>query len=78
MGRARARRPGLATTLAEQREQALLFRRLATLRADAPLGVEVEGLRWTGPRAAFAAWARRLGTPALEARAARLAQLRRT
>jgi len=63
----------LATTLTEQREQALLFRRLAILRTDAPLGVDVDGLRWTGPRPAFVSWAERLGTPALHARAARLA-----
>src|SRR5262249_58044319 len=43
----------LATTLAEQRERALLFRTLATLRADAPIGADVNTLRWTGPRAQF-------------------------
>ena len=66
----------LATTLAERHEQALLFRRLATLRTDAPLGVDVDGLRWRGPRPAFAAWAERLGAPALHERAARLAAAR--
>src|SRR5205823_251395 len=66
----------LATTLAEQREQALLFRRLATLRTDAPLGVDVDGLRWTGPRAEFAAWSARLGAPALHERAVALAAAR--
>jgi 5'-3' exonuclease len=59
----------LATTLAEQRERALLFRRLATLRVDAPIGVDVDALRWRGPRPAFAAWAERLGAPALHERA---------
>ncbi|HEY2996479.1 MAG TPA: 5'-3' exonuclease H3TH domain-containing protein [Methylomirabilota bacterium] len=63
----------LATTLAEQRERALLFRVLARLRTDAPIGVDVDGLRWRGPRADFTAWAERLGTPALYERAARLA-----
>jgi 5'-3' exonuclease len=63
----------LAATLVEQRERARLFRTLATLRVDAPIGVGVDGLRWTGPRADFAAWASRLGTPALSERAARLA-----
>jgi 5'-3' exonuclease len=63
----------LAATLVEQRERARLFRTLATLRVDAPIGVDVDGLRWTGPRADFAAWAARLGTPALSERAARLA-----
>jgi 5'-3' exonuclease len=68
----------LATTLAEQRERALLFRVLATLRADAPLGADVDALRWVGPRADFAAWADRLGTPALGERASVLAAGRRS
>jgi len=59
----------LATTLAEQRERALLFRVLATLREDAPLGVDVDGLRWRGPQPGFAGWAERLGAPALWERA---------
>jgi 5'-3' exonuclease len=63
----------LATTLAEHRERALLFRELATLRLDVPLGADVDALRWTGPGADFAAWAERLGTPALHERARRLA-----
>jgi 5'-3' exonuclease len=66
----------LATTLVEQWERALLFRRLATLRADAPIGVDVDGLRWKGPRAEFADWARRFGAPALNERAAQLAAQR--
>src|SRR5262249_11869691 len=63
----------LATTLSENGERALLFRTLATLRADAPIRVDVDGLRWRGPRAGFAAWAERLGTPALCERASKLA-----
>jgi 5'-3' exonuclease len=66
----------LAVTLVEQRERARLFRTLATLRVDAPIGVDVDSLRWTGPRPDFAAWAARLGTPALHERAARLAASR--
>ena len=66
----------LATTLAEQREQALLFRTLATLRADAPIRAEVDALRWRGPRADFAAWSERLGTPQLHERASALATAR--
>jgi len=62
----------LATTLAEQHERALLFRELATLRADAPLGVDIDALRWCGPRAEFASWAERLGAPELHARALRI------
>jgi 5'-3' exonuclease len=63
----------LAATLAEQRERALLFRTLATLRGDAPIGTSVEALRWAGPRPGFAAWSARLGPPSLQDRAARLA-----
>ena len=63
----------LATTLVQQCERALLFRELATLRTDAPIGADLDRLRWPGPRAEFEGWARRLGTPALHARAAQLA-----
>jgi 5'-3' exonuclease len=66
----------LATTLAEQRDRALLFRVLATLRADAPIGADVDALAWTGPRPAFAGWSERLGSPALHERAWRLARER--
>jgi 5'-3' exonuclease len=66
----------LATTLAEHREHALLFRELATLRADAPVSADVEALSWPGPRADFAAWSERLGTPSLQERASRLAAVR--
>ena len=66
----------LATTLVEQRERARLFRELATLRADAPIGADVDALRWRGPRADFAAWAERLGTPRLHERAMTLATAR--
>jgi 5'-3' exonuclease len=68
----------LATTLDAQREQALLFRRLATLRSDAPIGGDVDALRWRGPRSDFEGWAARLGSPDLAARAARLAAARAT
>ncbi len=66
----------LATTLTQQRERALLFRELATLRADAPIGAGVDTLRWTGPRADFATWSERLGTRALFERASILAGAR--
>jgi len=67
----------LATTLTEQRDRALLFRTLATLRVDAPVGADVDALRWTGPRPDFAAWAERLGAPSLHERASRLQAARR-
>jgi 5'-3' exonuclease len=66
----------LATTLSEQRERALLFRVLATLREDAPIRADVDALRWTGPRDDFAAWATRLGGVSLQERAAALAAKR--
>jgi 5'-3' exonuclease len=66
----------LATTLTEQRERARLFRELATLREDAPVGTDVGALRWRGPRTDFAAWSARLGAPALHERAVALAAAR--
>jgi 5'-3' exonuclease len=56
--------------LGERREQALLFKNLATLRADAPLYREVEALRWRGPGEGFTAVAQQLGEERLAARAA--------
>jgi len=52
----------LAATLCEQREQALLFRTLATLRTDLKLFDDVEQLRWSGPKPEFDALAARLDT----------------
>jgi len=69
----------LAATLAEQRDRALLFRELATLRPDAPIssgGSGVEPLRWTGPRSEFGTWSGRLGSAKLHERATVLAATR--
>ena len=66
----------LATSLSEQRERALLFRELATLRPDAPIAADVDALRWTGPRPEFVAWCERLGAPSLYERASMLAATR--
>jgi 5'-3' exonuclease len=63
----------LATTLAGQYETALLFRVLATLRPDAPVGESVDDWRWSGPRPGFAEWAMRMGDPSMAERAERLA-----
>jgi 5'-3' exonuclease len=49
----------LAHTLASQRDRALLFRTLATLRTDIALFDDVEQLRWTGPTPDFPAVAAR-------------------
>jgi hypothetical protein len=43
----------------------LLFKKLASLRTDAPLFKKVETLRWRGPTPAFAAWADRMKAPRL-------------
>jgi 5'-3' exonuclease len=45
----------------ENREQALLFKTLATLRTDAPLFDDVEELRWRSPSSSFAAVADAIG-----------------
>ena len=68
----------LATTLAEHRDNALLFRTLATLRTDSPIAVAVDALRWHGPSPDFAAWAARFGAPSLHTRATTLAATRTT
>jgi 5'-3' exonuclease len=57
------------TVLGDERDLALLFKRLATLRTDAPLFRNVDELEWRGPTAAFAAWTERLGAPRLLERA---------
>ncbi len=43
-----------------QRDRALLFKRLATLRTDAPLFKKVDKLRWHGPTPEFATWTKRM------------------
>ena len=40
----------LARTLYEHREEAMLYRRLATLRTDVPLAEQIDDLRWRGAR----------------------------
>jgi 5'-3' exonuclease len=58
--------------LGDQRDLALLFKRLATLRTDAPLFDDVDALRWRGPTAAFASLAERFDAGRLVERSARL------
>ena len=50
----------LADTLARDRQRALLFRTLATLRTDIPLFESVDQLRWAGPTPAFDEMAKQL------------------
>jgi 5'-3' exonuclease len=63
----------LAATLAAQRDQAMLFRTLATLRTDAPTIESVDALRWRGPRPDFEPLAEALGQRSLYERARTLA-----
>ncbi len=50
----------LAHTLAAERDRALLFRTLATLRTDIALFADVDELRWSGPKPGFDALGARL------------------
>ncbi len=59
-----------AGVLGGQHELALLFKKLATLRTDAPLFKNVETLRWRGATPAFAKWAERMEAPRLLERVA--------
>jgi 5'-3' exonuclease len=63
--------------LGDGRDQALLFRTLATLRTDAPLFRTVEELRWRGPGPAFTDLGRAAGGDRLVERAARAAHAAR-
>jgi 5'-3' exonuclease len=56
--------------LGNERERALLFKHLATLRTDAPLFRDVGELRWRGPTDRFPAWGERLENKRLLGRAA--------
>jgi hypothetical protein len=47
--------------LGARRELALLFKKLATLRTDAPLFEDVESLEWHGPTESFAEFVPHLG-----------------
>ena len=40
----------LAASLRDHRDQAFLYRRLATLRFDVPLSQQLDDLRWRGAR----------------------------
>jgi 5'-3' exonuclease len=59
-------------TLGERRDLALLFKKLATLRDDAPLFSSVDALRWDGPKASFPAWAKKMDAGNLVARCAKI------
>ena len=58
----------LADTLCREKERALLFRTLATLRTDIALFDDVDQLRWNGPTPAFASLAARLDAALTDSR----------
>ena len=62
--------------LGERQPLALLFKVLATLRADAKLFAGVDELEWRGPTAGFAALCERLDAPELLARVTKVAEER--
>ena len=57
--------------LGRNRDLALVFKNLATLRTDAPLFDAVDELRWNGPTPAFPAFVERLGDGRLLERSSR-------
>jgi 5'-3' exonuclease len=64
----------LAATLAERREDALLYRELARLDLDVPLTETLGDLAWTGvPREAFLTWCDEVGAERLRDRPHRFA-----
>jgi 5'-3' exonuclease len=58
----------LATTLSRERERAMLFRTLATLRTDISLFSDVDELRWKGPADGFDALSARFDGAVTESR----------
>jgi len=64
--------------LGQQRERALLFKRLATLKTDEQLFRDVNELQWRGPTPAFNEFATIIGEPALGERAKAVAAKRVT
>ena len=65
----------MAARLAAEKDKALLFRTLATLRTDCKVG-KVDEWQWTGPTKAFAGVTQRLEAPDLLKRAQTLAKKR--
>jgi 5'-3' exonuclease len=63
--------PTLAATLKRDRELALQFKVLATLRDDADVGT-VDEWRWSGPGDGFEEWCTRFGRPELAKRVEKL------
>lgn len=62
-------RRALAASLSRSWDDAILFRRLATLRLDVPVFASVDDLRWEGPRVDFEAHCQAMRLPELFPRA---------
>jgi hypothetical protein len=62
----------LAATLSENYDDALLFKRLATLDTSVDVGA-VEQWEWAGPTAELESWCDRLDAPDVLAKARRVA-----
>ena len=56
------------SVLGENRDNALLFKNLATLRTDAPLFTDVDQLEWKGATPAFAGWPEKMDDKRIQAR----------
>jgi 5'-3' exonuclease len=71
------RNPGrLAAVLRDNLELAFLFRRIATVEADADVVASVDDVEWRGPEPGFVELAERIGALGLAERAIRLAERR--
>ncbi|HEX3540834.1 MAG TPA: flap endonuclease, partial [Acidimicrobiales bacterium] len=68
--------PALAATLAAERDRAVLFKDLATLRIDRTLLASVNALRWRGPEPEFSVLCDRIDAAPVARRAERLAERR--
>jgi 5'-3' exonuclease len=64
--------------LGSQRERALLFKNLATLRTDAPLFADVDEIEWRGPTEAFSEWPHRMDDKRIQARVEKAVAARST
>lgn len=64
----------LAATLVENFDDALLFRRIATVERDVPDLGAVDDLVWAGPDPSFAEFCETIDAPGLASRATRLAE----
>ena len=56
------------SVLGDNRDNALLFKSLATLRTDAPLFADVDQLAWKGPTAKWSGWPERMDDKRIQAR----------